>query len=52
MGSFGFDLYSRNITEWKSTGIYNHSSDSNRMLLQTRKLMYLFLKMMVERMFI
>ena len=29
MGSFGFDLNSRNITEWKSTGIYNHSSDSN-----------------------
>ena len=29
MGSFGFGLNSRNITEWKSTGIYNHSSDSN-----------------------
>ena len=29
MGSFGFGLNSRNITEWKSTGIYNHSSDSS-----------------------
>ena len=29
MGSFGFGLNSRDITEWKSTGIYNHSSDSN-----------------------
>ena len=29
MGSFGFGLNFRNITEWKSTGIYNHSSDSN-----------------------
>ena len=24
MGSFGFGLNSRDITEWKSTGIYNH----------------------------
>ena len=29
MGSFGFGLNSRDITEWKSTGIYNHSRDSN-----------------------
>ena len=29
MGSFGFALNSRDISEWKSTGIYNHSSDSN-----------------------
>ena len=29
MGSFVFGLNSRDITEWKSTGIYNHSSDSN-----------------------
>ena len=29
MGSFGFGLTSRDITELKSTGIYNHSSDSN-----------------------
>ena len=29
MGSFGFGLNSKNITEWKSTGIYNHSSDSS-----------------------
>ena len=29
MGSFGFGLNSRDISEWKSTGIYNHSSNSN-----------------------
>ena len=29
MGSFGFGLTSRDITGWKSTGIYNHSSESN-----------------------
>ena len=29
MGSFGFGLNSRDISEWKSTGIYNYSSDSN-----------------------
>ena len=29
MGSFSFGLNSRDISEWKSTGIYNHSSDSN-----------------------
>ena len=29
MGSFGFSLTSRDISEWKSTGIYNYSSDSN-----------------------
>ena len=29
MGSFGFGLTSKNISEWKSTGIYNYSSDSN-----------------------
>ena len=29
MGSFGFGLTTKDITEWKSTGIYNHSSDSN-----------------------
>ena len=29
MGSFGFGLNFRNTAEWKSTGIYNHSSDSN-----------------------
>ena len=29
MGSFGFGLNSRDITQWKSTGIYSHSSDSN-----------------------
>ena len=30
MGSFGFGLTSKDISEWKSTGIYNYSSDSNR----------------------
>ena len=29
MGSFGFGLSLRYISEWKSTGIYNYSSDSN-----------------------
>ena len=29
MRSFGFGLTSKDITEWKSTGIYNDSSDSN-----------------------
>ena len=29
MESFGFGLTSRDISEWKSTGIYNYSSDSN-----------------------
>ena len=29
MGSLGFGLTSRDITEWISTGMYNHSSDSN-----------------------
>ena len=29
MRSFSFGLTSKDITEWKSTGIYNYSSDSN-----------------------
>ena len=29
MGSFDFGLTSKDISEWKSTGIYNYSSDSN-----------------------
>ena len=29
MGSFGFGLTSKDIIEWKSTGIYNYSSYSN-----------------------
>ena len=29
IGSFGFGITSRDISEWKSTGIYNYSSDSN-----------------------
>ena len=41
MGSFGFGLTSKDISEWKSTGIYNYSSDSNMNLLQTQKVIYL-----------
>ena len=29
IGSFTFGLTSKDITEWKSTSIYNYSSDSN-----------------------
>ena len=29
MGSFGFGLTSKDISEWKSTGIFSYSSDSN-----------------------
>ena len=29
IGSFGFGFTSKDISEWKSTGIYNYSSDSN-----------------------
>ena len=29
IGSFGFGLTPRDISEWKSSGIYNYSSDSN-----------------------
>ena len=29
MGSVGFGVTSKDISEWKSTGIYNYSSDSN-----------------------
>ena len=29
LGSFGFGLTFKDISEWKSTGIYNYSSDSN-----------------------
>ena len=29
VGSFGFALNPKNISEWKSTGIYNHSSNSS-----------------------
>ena len=29
MGSFGFDITSKDISERNSTGIYNYSSDSN-----------------------
>ena len=52
MGSFGFGLTSRDITKWKSTVIYNHSSDSNMNAVAAEKLLYLILKMMVECMFI
>ena len=33
-GSFGFGITSDDISEWKSNGINNHSSDSNMNLLQ------------------
>ena len=29
LGSFNFGINSKDISEWKSTGIYNYSSDSN-----------------------
>ena len=29
MGSFGFGITSKDISEWKSAGIYNYSTDSN-----------------------
>ena len=29
LGSFGFGITSEDISEWKSTGIHNYSSDSN-----------------------
>ena len=29
LGSFSFGITSKDISEWKSTGIYNYSSDSN-----------------------
>ena len=29
MRSFSFGISSKDISEWKSTGIYNYSSDSN-----------------------
>ena len=37
MGSFGFGLTSKDISEWKSTGIYNYSSDSNMKALANAK---------------
>ena len=38
MGSFGFG--SKDISEWKSTGIHNYSSRSNMNAL-TQKIIYL-----------
>ena len=38
MGSFGFGLTSKDISEWKSTGIYNYSSDSNMNAFAKRKI--------------
>ena len=29
LGSFGFGINSEDISEWKSTGIHNYSSDFN-----------------------
>ena len=52
MGSFAFGLNSRNITEWKSNGIYNHSSDSSMNSVANTKTNLPNFKMMVECMFI
>ena len=52
MGSFGFGLTSKDITEWKSTGIYNHSSDSNMNDFADAKTNLPNFKMIVECMFI
>ena len=52
MGSFGFGLTAKDITEWRSTGVYNHSSDSNMNAVANAKTNLLILKMMVECMFI
>ena len=37
VGSFGFALNPLNISEWKSTGIYNHSSDSSMIAVANTK---------------
>ena len=44
MGSFGFGLTSKDISEWKSTGIYNYSSDSNMNAVANAKSTLLNLK--------
>ena len=36
-GSFSFALNSKNISEWKSTGIYNHSSKSSMNVVANTK---------------
>ena len=52
VGSFGFALNLKDITEWKSTGIYNHVTDSSMKAVVNAELIYLILIMMVELMFI
>ena len=37
IGSFGFGLTSKDVSEWKSTGIYNYSSDSNMNAVENAK---------------
>ena len=37
MGSFGFGLTSKDMSEWKSTGIYNYSSDSSMNAFENAK---------------
>ena len=37
IGSFDFGLTPRDISEWKSTGIYNYSSDSNMNVVANAK---------------
>ena len=44
MGSFGFGIISKGISEWKSTGIYNYSSDSNMKAFANAKSILLNLK--------
>ena len=44
MGSFGFGIISKSISEWKSTGIYNYSSDSNMKAFANAKSILLNLK--------
>ena len=41
IGSFGFGLTPRDISEWKSTGIYNYSSDSHMNAVANAKSNYL-----------
>ena len=37
IGSFGFGFTSKDVSEWKSTGIYNYSSDSNMNAVENAK---------------
>ena len=52
MGSFRFGFTSKGISEWKSTGIYNYSSDSNMNAVGDSGGYLPDIKKMVECMFI